>query len=51
MKELKDNSITVKGSILSMQEKTVNKGQVVDLHIRIPIDQLLPDVRKKTDQR
>lgn len=37
---LKDNSITVKGSVLNSTEKTVNKGQVIELKVRIPADQL-----------
>lgn len=36
--EIKDNSITVKGSVLSSTEKTVNKGQVIELKVRIPAD-------------
>lgn len=38
--ELKDNSITVRGSVLNSTEKTVNKGQVVELKVRIPADEL-----------
>lgn len=37
--EIKDNSITVKGSVLNSTEKTVNKGQVIELKVRIPADQ------------
>lgn len=39
-KELKDNSISVRGSVLNSTEKTVNKGQVIELKVRIPADQL-----------
>lgn len=39
MTELKDNSITVKGSVLNSTEKTVNKGQVIELKVRIPADE------------
>ncbi|WP_334427204.1 MULTISPECIES: hypothetical protein [unclassified Levilactobacillus] len=37
--EIKDNSITVKGSVLNSTEKTVNKGQVIELKVRIPAEQ------------
>lgn len=37
--EIKDNSITVKGSVLNSTEKTVSKGQVIELKVRIPADQ------------
>lgn len=37
--EIKDNSITVEGSVLNSTEKTVNKGQVIELKVRIPADQ------------
>lgn len=37
--EVKDNSITVKGSVLNSTEKTVNKGQVIELKVRIPAEQ------------
>lgn len=37
--EIKDNSITVKGSVLNSTEKTVNKGQVIELKVRVPADQ------------
>lgn len=37
--EIKDNSITVKGSVLNSTEKTFNKGQVIELKVRIPADQ------------
>ncbi len=40
MKELKDNSISVKGSIINYTEKTVNKGQAIELKVRIPADEL-----------
>ncbi len=40
MTELKDNSVEVKGSILNSVEKTVNKGKVIELKIRIPADEL-----------
>lgn len=36
MSEIKDNNIVVSGSVMNMVEKTVNKDQVVELHIRIP---------------
>lgn len=39
MNEVKDNSITVKGSVLNSTEKTVNKGQVIELKVRIPAEQ------------
>lgn len=39
MNEMKDNSITVKGSVLNSTEKTVNKGQVIELKVRISADQ------------
>lgn len=37
--EIKDNSIEVKGSVLNSTEKTVNKGQVIELKVRIPADE------------
>lgn len=37
--ELKDNSIKFHGSILSSQEKTANKSQVVELHVCVPADE------------
>lgn len=37
--EIKDNSVTVKGSVLNSTEKTVSKGQVIELKVRIPADQ------------
>lgn len=40
MSEIKDNSIVVKASIINSTEKTVNKGQVVELKVRIPADEL-----------
>lgn len=39
MSELKDNSITVRGSVLNSTEKTVNKGQVIELKVRILADE------------
>jgi len=40
MKELKDNSITVNGSVLTSTEKTVNDDQIVELKVRIPAKEL-----------
>lgn len=37
--EIKDSSIEVKGSVLNSTEKTVNKGQAVELKVRIPADE------------
>lgn len=40
MDELKDNSISVMGTVLTATEKTVNEGQVMELKVRIPAKEL-----------
>lgn len=40
MDEIKDNSITVSGKVLNSTEKQIDKGQVVELKVRIGADQL-----------